>query len=245
MWTMSPPVCTWHPVPALVLALVPVPVPVPVCRFLCCSIVCVLGLVYRKKRGPLSMFHVCETREVRREIDPSLSWQLASLIRYPSILDSLHSLFLSPSPSPSVRLVWPVRSPCAGVARGVRSGVRWRCPVLARSCYTPPALLEPLISSFRGLSGSRMGGWLLGVLGTRQRHSGRRRRKTSPRRLYMKCAGAHQARHMARQDGAIAIITRRRQYVARSLKVSVLSIERRCWSLVWHRKKVRCIGFLL
>ena len=47
------------------------------------------------------------------------------------------------------------------------------------------------------------------------------------------------AAHQARQDGATAIMTRRRHYAARSLGVSALSIERRCRSVVWHRKKVR------
>ena len=55
----------------------------------------------------------------------------------------------------------------------------------------------------------------------------------SPRRL-KKCAA-----HQARQDGATAIMTRRRHYAARSLGVSALSIERRCRSVVWDRKKVR------
>jgi hypothetical protein len=49
------------------------------------------------------------------------------------------------------------------------------------------------------------------------------------------------AAHQARQDGATAIMTRRRHYAARSLGVSALSIERRCRSVVWHRKKVRFI----
>ena len=57
----------------------------------------------------------------------------------------------------------------------------------------------------------------------------------SPRRL-KKCAA-----HQARQDGATAIMTRRRHYAARSLGVSALSIERRCRSVVWDRKKVRYI----
>ena len=48
------------------------------------------------------------------------------------------------------------------------------------------------------------------------------------------------AAHQARQDGATAIMTRRRHYAARSLGVSALSIERRCRSVVWHREKVRC-----
>ena len=39
--------------------------------------------------------------------------------------------------------------------------------------------------------------------------------------------------------GATAIMTRRRHHAARSLGVSALSIERRCRSVVWHRKKVR------
>ena len=54
-----------------------------------------------------------------------------------------------------------------------------------------------------------------------------------PRRL-MKCAA-----HQARQDGATAITTRRRHCAARSVGVSALSIERRCRSVVWDRKKVR------
>ena len=75
------------------------------------------------------------------------------------------------------------------------------------------------------------GGWLVGAGGSAVRADGGR--KMCPRRL-KKCAP-----HRARQDGAIAIMTRRRQYAARSVGVSVLSIERRCRSLVWHPKKVR------
>ena len=57
--------------------------------------------------------------------------------------------------------------------------------------------------------------------------------KVYPRRL-MKCAA-----HQARQDGATAITTRRRHCAARSVGASVLSMERRCRSVVWDRKKVR------
>ena len=91
-----------------------------------------------------------------------------------------------------------------------------------------PRRLLFFLSAERVSAGKR---WLLGAAGNAVRAEGRK--KMSPRRL-KKCAA-----HQARQDGATAIMTRRRHYAARSLGVSALSIERRCRSVVWHRKKVR------
>ena len=77
------------------------------------------------------------------------------------------------------------------------------------------------------------GGWLHGAAWSAVRADGGR--KMCPRRL-KKCAP-----HRARQDGAIAIMTRRRHYAARTPRSVVLSMERRCRSVVWCRKKVRCL----